>query len=162
MCCSQSLVPLLFLSCHSIFSSRSISTWIHSRFQYVSELPSTFSDPCFQQGVLLLLLHQGPKHMLQMHHTSPHNFRRSHFCCQVPPRPYDVTDPSSERWNCGRECWCLNVHFHVSFRDLLHAANLRRGTDGFTSPPKEGVLRIFLLWKILTASAGCEPVNLGT
>ena len=29
------------------------------------------------------------------------------------------------------------------FRDLLHAANLRHGTDGFTSPPKEGVLRIF-------------------
>jgi len=25
----------------------------------------------------------------------------------------------------------------------LHAANLRHGTDGFTSPPKEGVLRIF-------------------
>ena len=29
------------------------------------------------------------------------------------------------------------------FRDLLHAENLRHGTDGFTSPPKEGVLRIF-------------------
>ena len=29
------------------------------------------------------------------------------------------------------------------FRDLLHAADLRRGADGFTSPPKEGVLRIF-------------------
>jgi hypothetical protein len=28
-------------------------------------------------------------------------------------------------------------------RDLLHAAKLRHGTDGFTSPPKEGVLRIF-------------------
>ena len=28
-------------------------------------------------------------------------------------------------------------------RDLLHAANLRHGTDGFTCPPKEGVLRIF-------------------
>jgi hypothetical protein len=26
-------------------------------------------------------------------------------------------------------------------RDLLHAANLRDGTDGFTAPPKEGVLR---------------------
>jgi hypothetical protein len=26
---------------------------------------------------------------------------------------------------------------------LLHAANLRHGTDGFTSPPKEGMLRIF-------------------
>jgi hypothetical protein len=28
-------------------------------------------------------------------------------------------------------------------RVLLHAANLRHGTDGFTSPPKEGMLRIF-------------------
>jgi len=30
-------------------------------------------------------------------------------------------------------------------RDFLHATNLRHGTDGFTSPPKEGVLRIYLL-----------------
>jgi hypothetical protein len=29
------------------------------------------------------------------------------------------------------------------FRDLLHVANLRHGTDVFTSPPKEGMLRIF-------------------
>jgi hypothetical protein len=28
-------------------------------------------------------------------------------------------------------------------RDFLQAENLRHGTDGFTSPPKEGVLRIF-------------------
>jgi hypothetical protein len=34
------------------------------------------------------------------------------------------------------------------FRDLLHAANLRHGTDGFTSPPKEGALRIFSPLKI--------------
>jgi hypothetical protein len=33
--------------------------------------------------------------------------------------------------------------FHVAFRDLLHAVNIRHGTDGFTTPPKEGVLRIF-------------------
>jgi len=33
--------------------------------------------------------------------------------------------------------------FQVAFSDLLHAVNLRYGTDGFTSPPKEGVLRIF-------------------
>jgi len=32
--------------------------------------------------------------------------------------------------------------------DLLHAANLRQETDSFTSPPKEGVLRIFLPLKI--------------
>jgi hypothetical protein len=33
--------------------------------------------------------------------------------------------------------------FHAAFRDLLHAVNLRHGTQGFTSLPKEGVLRIF-------------------
>ena len=37
----------------------------------------------------------------------------------------------------------LNSDFHVTFRDLLHAVKLRHDTDGFTSPPKEGVLRIF-------------------
>ena len=47
------------------------------------------------------------------------------------------------------------------FRDLLHAENLRHGTDGFTSPPKEGMLRFFRP-KNPTASAGFEPVNLGT
>jgi hypothetical protein len=34
------------------------------------------------------------------------------------------------------------------FRDLLHAANLRHGADGFASPLKEGVLRIFSPLKI--------------
>ena len=48
------------------------------------------------------------------------------------------------------------------FRDLLHAANLRHGTNGFTSHPKEGVLRIFFALKNPTASAGFEPANLGT
>jgi len=48
------------------------------------------------------------------------------------------------------------------FRDLLHAANLRHGTDSFTSPPKEGVLRIFSALKNPTATAGFEPANLGT
>jgi len=33
--------------------------------------------------------------------------------------------------------------FHVTFVFFLHAVNLRHGTDGFTSPPKEGALRIF-------------------
>jgi hypothetical protein len=37
----------------------------------------------------------------------------------------------------------------------------RHGTYGFTSPPKEGLLRIFRP-KNPTASAGFEPANLGT
>ena len=47
----------------------------------------------------------------------------------------------------GREIadeFCLKMpDFHVTFRDPLHAVNLRHGTKGFTSFPKEGVLRIF-------------------
>ena len=58
----------------------------------------------------------------------------------------DVRNPSSERWKCGRErCPVILPKFRLprKCRDLLHAANVRHGTDGFTSPPKEGVLRIF-------------------
>jgi hypothetical protein len=53
-------------------------------------------------------------------------------------------------------------NFHVAFKVILHAVNLRHGTDGFTSPPKEGVLRIFFARKNPTASAGFEPASLGT
>jgi hypothetical protein len=42
-------------------------------------------------------------------------------------------------------------------RDLLHAANLRHGTDGFTSPPKKGVLRIFWPLKIRRFRPGVNP-----
>ena len=58
--------------------------------------------------------------------------------------------------------FCLKMpDFHVTFRDLLRAVNLRNWTDGFTSLPKEGVLRIFFALKNPTASAGFEPANLG-
>jgi len=53
-------------------------------------------------------------------------FRRSHFSRQMPP--------SSERWNCGRERCPVVIlpKFRLprKFRDLLHAANLRYGTEG--------------------------------
>ena len=62
-----------------------------------------------------------------------------------------------------RNCTVILPKYQLprKFRDLLHAANLRNGTDGFISPPKEGELRIFLP-KNPTASAGFEPANLGT
>jgi hypothetical protein len=43
------------------------------------------------------------------------------------------------------------------FRDLLHAANLRHWTDGFTSPPKEGMMRIFSPLKIRRLQQGFNP-----
>jgi hypothetical protein len=48
-----------------------------------------------------------------------------------------------ELWARNVREFCPNADFHVTFRDLLHAVKLRPSTDGFTSPPKEGVLRIF-------------------
>ena len=69
----------------------------------------------------------------------------------------DARDPSSERWNCEREiCPVILPKFRLphKFRDLLHAANLRQENDGFTSPPKEGVLRIFFRPKNPKVSAG--------
>jgi hypothetical protein len=44
---------------------------------------------------------------------------------------------------------------------LLHAVNLRHGTDGFTSPPKL-VHRIFITLKNPSPSVGIEPANLGS
>ena len=47
----------------------------------------------------------------------------------------------------------LRIHFRV----LLHDANMRHGTNGFTSLPKEGVLRIFSIWKIRRLRPGLNP-----
>ena len=71
-------------------------------------------------------------------------FKRSHFSRQVPP---SATTREILAAKGGRRPVVFFPKFRLplKFRDLLHAANLRHGTDGFTSPPKEGVLRIFWL-----------------
>ena len=83
-------------------------------------------------------------------------FRRSHFRRQVPPRPYDVRDPSSERWYCGRECWpailpkCWLPHFilgifympQICDMELTALLPLRRKACwGFFRPEKSWRLR---------------------
>jgi len=67
-------------------------------------------------------------------------FRRSHFSCQVPPSATTREILAAKGGTVDEK----DVRLPRKFRDLLHAANLRHGTDGFTSPPKEGELRIFL------------------
>jgi len=72
--------------------------------------------------------------------------RRFNFCHQASPRvsPHDSTQRRKVKlWARNVQEFCLNADLHVTFRNLLHAVKLRHGTDGFTSPPKEGVLRIF-------------------
>jgi hypothetical protein len=76
--------------------------------------------------------------------------RRLHAC-------QHARAPSGGIWNCGREMsgkFCLNAEFQVTFRDLLHAIH---GTDGFTFPPKEGVLRKFFALKIQRLRSGVNP-----
>jgi hypothetical protein len=58
--------------------------------------------------------------------------------------------------------FCLrNISIHAR-KALLQSVNLRHGTDGFTSPPKEVVLRIFITLKNPSTSAGIEPANRGS
>jgi hypothetical protein len=72
-----------------------------------------------------------------------------------------VPHSSGGSWNlrAGNENrqFSLNSDFHGTFRDLLHASNLRHGTHGFTSLPKEGVLRIFPTLKIRRLRPGLNP-----
>ena len=76
----------------------------------------------------------------------------------------DTRDPSSVRWNCGREiCPVILPKFRLppKFRDLIHVVNLRHGTEGFTSLRRKACWGFFRP-KSPTASASFEPVNLGT
>jgi hypothetical protein len=59
--------------------------------------------------------------------------------------------------NGGFEFSLRNI-FIQARKVLLHAVNLRHGTNGFTSPPKEVVLRIFITLK---PRSGSNPQTLG-
>jgi hypothetical protein len=48
----------------------------------------------------------------------------------------------------------------IPYGSLTCRKILPHGTDGFTSPPKEGVLRIFIALKHPSPLAGFEPRNL--
>ena len=55
-----------------------------------------------------------------------------------------------------RQIW-PRIRLPRNSRDLLHATNLRHGTDGFTSPLKEGVRSNFLPLKICRLWPGLNP-----
>ena len=98
-------------------------------------------------------------------HCFPRFLHVPTFHHQVPPRPPRRERSQRRKW----ELWArmlsgISAEMTTStpFRDLLHPANLRHGTGSFTSPPKEGVLRISFTLKNPTASTGFEPANFGT
>jgi len=92
------------------------------------------------------MLHPGQVLRGSLPLISPHFLDVPTFHHQVPPRPPRCERSQWRKW----ELWArmLSGNFaemttFMPFRDLLHAANPRHGTNGFTSPPKEGVLRNF-------------------
>ena len=56
-----------------------------------------------------------------------------------PPETLVVKGGTTWARNFDRKLRLPRIHFRV----LLHSANMRHGTNGFTSLPKEGVLSIF-------------------
>ena len=82
------------------------------------------------------------------------------FHHQVPPRPPRRERSQRRKWELRARMLSGNfaeMTTSTPFRDLLHAANLRHGTDGFTSLPKEGVLRIFSPLKIRRLQPDLNP-----
>ena len=90
-------------------------------------------------------------------------FRRSHFRHQsvsssVQPKRPLVGEGGTTCASDITGSFCLKCRLpRYIFRDLLHAANLRHGTDGEGRRAED-----FVALKNPTASAGFEPANLGT
>ena len=75
-------------------------------------------------------------------------FSLSYLHCHVAP-PETLVVKGGTTWaRNGRWIFPENARLPRNIQGSLHAVNLRHGTKGFTSLPKEGVLRIFSPWKI--------------
>jgi len=89
--------------------------------------------------------------------------RRSNLRDQASPRvsPRESTQRRKvELWTRNVQEFCLNADFHVTFRDLLHAIKLHMGPTALL-PLRRKACWGFFRPKNPTASAGCEPANLG-
>ena len=75
------------------------------------------------------------------------NLERFNSLYQVSPASETTwANSSSGRWNYRREIaenFAENGYFHFTFGFFFTCRKLRHRTDGFTSPPMEGALRIF-------------------
>jgi hypothetical protein len=100
----------------------------------------------------LLLLSVGPAESRLMHCSLPRLIVQNPllvppFISRGAPRQTELETSISERRNYGREMadqiYPNKCDFHVIVGFFNMPQSLRHGTDGFTFPPKEGMLRIF-------------------
>jgi hypothetical protein len=93
---------------------------------------------------------------------------RNYVVTEQPIRPPELSSNPTKSPNSNAEVTerrngeiCVTKYlFHTSKGTLTCRKISRLGTEGFTSPSKEGVLRIFIALKIQSPSAGIEPANL--
>jgi hypothetical protein len=90
------------------------------------------------------------------------NLEGSNFRHKRPPASEaTLANPAAEGGTMG-EKWRRILPKVATSTSLLRSFTCRKarhGTDGFTSPPKEGVLRIFSPWKIRRLRPGLNPRN---
>ena len=91
-------------------------------------------------------------------------FRHSNLRRQVPPRLHDARDPSSERWNYGREYCPVNLSEITTFTPFLGFFCMPKITTWYRRLyfPSEGRrAEDFFDLKNPTVSVGFKPTNLG-
>jgi hypothetical protein len=89
----------------------------------------------------------------------------SWFVYQSSPVLLQAESSSSDAGGSGQgndEFFLTKYFFHTWKCSLTSCKILWHIADGFTSPPKEGVLRIFIAVKNPSPSAGFETVNVGS
>jgi hypothetical protein len=72
----------------------------------------------------------------------------------------EASEPSSGRWNYGREMvekFLPKMATSTSLLGSFTCRKARHGTDGFTSSPKDGVLKIFSARKVRRLRPGLNP-----
>ena len=122
-----------------------IHSFIHSFIHQYSTLRPVRQEPELSQATGMALAHCILGKLLGVGcHYFPLPLDVPTFVARCLQVHNDARDLSSGRWNRGREMSgnFAEMTIYTLFRDLLYAANLRYGTNGFTSPPKEGALKI--------------------
>jgi hypothetical protein len=126
VCVKQNQIGLLYNHLHLSFSINH-HQWRYSPDRALASLTG-FMIVIVRCGVISstidLVLHT----LIQPSETSGSNYQRLSWRSR------------ETRVRNGR--WILPTSTYRARRVILHAVNLRHGTDGFTSRPKEGVLRI--------------------
>jgi hypothetical protein len=137
------------------FVVSSVEPWSASRkldvTGYCYEVRRTKRPAHSGHFLICCLSHLSSNHSLCIHYSSSGKNKQTHLV--------------RSREKLGGKCpLILPAKYlrHTPKGHLTCCKTLQHGTDSFTSPPKESVLRIFITFNNSSCSAGCKPANLGS